>query len=119
MQSIMELPPAVSTVPGVGFSFTRMRQLQHDPLKFMSGARTEFGDIARFGLPFATGYLVSDPKVIEDVLLRDHHVFIKDVLTRELRYLLGDGLLTSEGEHWKRVRKLAAPPLTKRAISTY
>src|SRR5204863_3870993 len=86
---------------------------------FMSAAMSEFGDISRFGLPFGTGYLVSDPKVIEDVLLRDHHVFTKDIMTRELRYLLGDGLLTSEGDHWKRVRKLAAPPLTKRAISAY
>lgn len=119
MQNVMELPPAVSSVPGTGFSLTKLRQLQLDPLTFMSNATSEFGDISRFGLLFGTGYLVSDPKVIEDVLLRDHHVFIKDVMTRELGYILGNGLLTSEGEHWKRVRKLAAPPLTKRAISAY
>ena len=119
MQAVMDLPPARHHLPGPRFGFRMIGALQRDPLTIMTQVKEQYGDMVHVRLPLANAYLVADPRLIEQVLLRDHHVFHKDVLTRELRYLLGDGLLTSEGEHWKRVRKLASPPLTKRAISAY
>lgn len=121
MQAVMEMPPAQpATIQGPPrFGFKMLGVLQRDPLTTFTKLRAEYGDIVRVRLPLLTGYLVADPTLIENVLLRDHHVFRKDVLTRELNFLMGNGLLTSEGDHWKRVRKLAAPPLTKRAITAY
>ncbi|MEZ0312254.1 MAG: cytochrome P450 [Myxococcota bacterium] len=112
-------PSTAGTAPGVRIRFRDLGELQRDPLTLLGHVQKEHGDVVRISLPFRTAYLVTDPEILEQLLLRDHHVFTKSALVRDLRYLLGDGLLTSEGEHWKRVRKLASPPLTKRAISAY
>ena len=63
--------------------------------------------------------LVSDPELIGEVLLDREGVFIKDVVTRNLAEVLGNGLLTSEGDLWRRQRKLIAPSLGKVRIASY
>lgn len=121
MQAVMDMPPSgPATIQGPPrFGLKMLGVLQRDPLNTFAGLQKQYGDVVRIKLPLATGYVIADPALIENVLLRDHHSFRKDVLTRELTFLMGNGLLTSEGDHWKRVRKLAAPPLTKRAITAY
>jgi cytochrome P450 len=64
-------------------------------------------------------FLVNDPALIEEVLLGKHRACIKDRQTRQLRSIMGYGLLTSEGEPWKRHRRLAAPPLQPKRIANY
>jgi cytochrome P450 len=78
-----------------------------------------FGDIVRVKLIGRDGYMVGHPDDIERVLVRDHSQFVKDDVTRELRRTLGNGLLTNEGDSWRRNRKLAAPAFTKRAVAAY
>ncbi len=63
--------------------------------------------------------LLADPALIGEVLLDKEGVFIKDRVTRSLKSFLGTGLLTSEGDLWKKQRKLIAPRLTKKHIATY
>jgi cytochrome P450 len=53
------------------------------------------------------------------VLQGRHRECIKDYGTRQLIPLVGNGLLTSEGDFWKRQRKLASPPLSPRRIASY
>ncbi len=57
--------------------------------------------------------------ISSSVLVRDHGVFIKDDIVRELKRSLGNGLLTSEHETWRRNRKMASPAFTKRAVAAY
>jgi cytochrome P450 len=73
------------------------------------------------GFRFAGELLVflSDPELIHEVLLDKEGVFIKDRITRGLSLFLGQGLLTSEGELWRRQRKLIAPSLSKKHIAGY
>src|SRR5262249_37504291 len=79
-----------------------------------------YGDLAftRLGLRGSI-YSLNHPDLVEEVLVGKHRECIKDNQTRELRALVGAGLLTSEGEPWRKHRKLAAPTMQPRRIAQY
>jgi cytochrome P450 len=62
---------------------------------------------------------LTDLDAIGDVLLDRERRFSKDWTTRTLDAILGEGLFTSEGEHWRRQRQLVAPPLQRKQIAAY
>src|SRR5215472_6906532 len=79
----------------------------------------EHGDIffdRAFGLHVC--YL-THPDYIEDVLVRRNHNFVKGIGTRMSPRLFGQGLLTSEGELWRRQRHLMQPAFHRRNIGRY
>jgi cytochrome P450 len=90
-----------------------------DPLRFLTRCAREHGDVVRIGLPGLTLYMLNHPEHIEHVLRGNHHNFIKDKLTRRLSGLVGQGLLTSEGETWRRHRQLAQPAFQVSAVQRY
>src|SRR5262252_5433455 len=60
-------------------------------------------------LLFLHSYLVNKPEYIEHVLLTNQANYRKSVFLRHmLGPVLGDGLLISEGEFWRRRRRIAA-----------
>jgi cytochrome P450 len=60
-----------------------------------------------------------DLGAIEQVLVTQHAAFGKDRFTADLQRVLGQGLLTSEGDDWRRHRKLMAPSFQRGEISAY
>jgi cytochrome P450 len=90
-----------------------------DPLGYVTRIAREHGDVALVhmgGLPF---YLVSHPDAIEDVLVTHKRSFSKGGLGADKRLLFGRGLATSDGELWRRQRKLIAPVFHRKRIATY
>jgi cytochrome P450 len=63
--------------------------------------------------------LVNRPDYIEAVLVTQHNNFEKSKDYRALRRVLGNGLLTSEGEFWRRQRKLVQPAFHQVRIAAY
>ncbi len=115
-----EVPLASAHYPGPKTGLSFVGKMQADAPGIFVRCHAEFGDLIRFDLPFrGRSYLVVDPAIIEQVLVRDHEHFIKGLLTRDLKHFFGNGLLVSEGDEWRRNRKLASPPFTKRAIASY
>lgn len=88
------------------------------PLRRFLAAR-DIGDVIAFSLFGQTMMVVHDPKLVEAILVTEHARFIKDNFARQLRQILGQGLLTSEDEHWKRQRKLMAPSMQPREMARY
>lgn len=53
---------------------------------------------------------VTGPELLEQILVRDTHLYPKTRLDkRVLRPVVGEGLLTADGPHWRWQRKLASP----------
>jgi cytochrome P450 len=69
-----------------------------------------------FGVPMIAS---RDPALFEEVLVRQHKHFIKDAVTRGLSGLLGNGLLTSEGEEWRKNRRIVSPHFRATDIGAY
>ena len=109
------LPPGPRGLPLVGTAM----ELAKDPLGFIRDLAYRYGPVSftRFG-PWAV-YMLNDAELIEDVLIGKHRSCVKDKSTRDLMPLAGQGLLTSEGELWRRQRRLAAPPLQPKRIAGY
>ena len=111
----VKLPPQPKGLPLIGHAVEILR----DPFGLATRCGREHGDVVRLRFGPLTFYLLLNPADIEYVLRGNHRNFIKDRGTRLLSQLLGDGLLTSEGEHWRRQRRLAQPAFQLDQIQKY
>ena len=111
----MNVPPGPRGLPGVG----SLIEYQKDPLGFLRRLSQDYGPISSFYVGPSPVYLVSDPELIGEVLLTNHSVMHKDEIYQGLKRFLGEGLVTSEDDVWKRHRKIAAKPFGKKQVDKY
>ena len=97
-----------------------MPEFNRDTLAFIEHARN-YGDVVRMRFFYLTVHFLYNPAHIEYVLSTNAKNFIKSrsLRTPFFRRLVGNGLLTSEGEEWKRQRRLAQPAFHRQRISGY
>ena len=99
-------PPGPSGVPVVQNTF----QYAEDPLEFITTVAREYGPVAEYTIGGISFYQVSDPELVEHVLVQENQRYIKGELFQEsLGTVLGDGLLTSEGAFWREHRHRLQP----------
>ncbi len=79
--------------------------VRQDRLKFVEKATREFGDLVCFMMGPKRLYLLSHPDHIKHVLCNRPENFHKGLGLEEAKPLLGQGLLTSEGDLWARQRR--------------
>ncbi len=87
-----------------------LRQLRRDPLAIHRKMHDRYGDVVRVPIGFSAAYLLRRPEHARHVLRDNHTNYDKDNFDyRVLKTIVGDGLLTSNGELWRRQRKLMQP----------
>ena len=105
--------------PRPHFLIGNMPLASRDPLAVFTRWAGEFGDVFYYRAGWIQVYFLNHPDLIEFVLVRNHQNFRKDRVIRNSRWFFGDGLLTSEGEHWKRQRRLSQPAFHRDRIALY
>jgi cytochrome P450 len=90
-----------------------------DPVGLFMRSQTEFGDVVLFKFGPYDYYLVNDPDVIRHVLVDGAKTYTKSRNYLGLKLVLGDGLLTSEGDFWRRQRKLAQPAFHRESMEGF
>ncbi|MDQ2855916.1 MAG: cytochrome P450 [Acidobacteriota bacterium] len=110
------VPPGPKGHPILGV----MPEFNRDMLGFIERCR-DYGDVVRARFLYVTGYFLFHPDDIEYVLSTNAKNLIKSMSLRSNFFgrLLGNGLLTSEGEFWRRQRRLAQPAFHRQRISAY
>ena len=119
MRSVTNARGALPPGPVGHFLVGNLPMLSGDGLATIEGWAREYGDIffwRAVGLPVC--YL-AHPDYIEDVLVTRNQSFIKGVGMRVNPRFFGRGLLTSEGELWRRQRRLMQPAFHRRQIGRY
>ena len=110
------VPPGPKGLPFVGVSF----ELLGDALGLLRRVAREYGDIVRIPVAFGERILLNHPDWIEQLLVVQQNKFHKSTLSKEAtERLLGQGLLISEGEFWRRQRRLAQPAFLRARINDY
>ncbi len=110
------LPPGPKGHPILGV----MPEFNRDTLGFITRCR-DYGDVVRARFLYVNAYFIYHPDDIEYVVSTNARNFVKSMSLRSnfFHRLVGNGLLTSEGEIWKRQRRLAQPAFHRQRISAY
>ena len=93
--------------------------LGRDPLAFITGLARTYGDIAHANAAGEHLVFLNHPQLVKDVLVANQRNFRKGRGLERARTLLGDGLLTSEGETHLRQRRLIQPAFHKEQVASY
>ncbi len=89
------------------------------PLDTFRRWAAEYGDVFYYRAAWLHVYFLNRPDLIEYVLVRNPQNFLKDRVVQNSRWLLGTGLLTAEGDVWKRQRRLIQPAFSRDRIASY
>lgn len=115
------LPPArIAPMPKGVPVLGNLLDIGLDPFAAFERWATQYGEIVRLQLGAWPTLLVNGSDLIEQVLVKQHENFTKHrFFWRHVALLTGNGLFTSEGKHWQRQRKLAAPAFAGERLTSY
>ncbi len=115
MSSFPKLPPGPPGRILVGNAL----ELSRNWMGFLTDCARKYGDAVFFRFFSVPICLLVHPDYIEHVLVTNPSNFVKSRDYRVLSRVMGEGLLTAEGESWKRQRKLVQPAFYHENIAEY
>ncbi len=112
-----------SDIPGppARFLLGNLPEFKHNPLACVLNWQRDYGDIVHFKLGPRDFYLISHPELAEQALVQQQDTFIKMYdadRPNGLALILGQGLVTSSGELWRKQRRLMQPVFNRSSVVT-
>jgi len=108
-------PPGPRGLPVVGTSFMASR----DSTQTLMRWARDYGDVVYYRFFNLDVYVLFHPQHVEQVLLGKTGNFVKGITSRANPELFGNGLLTSDGDFWRRQRKLSNPAFHRESLVRY
>ncbi len=90
-----------------------------NPILLFEHLKATYGNIAHYRLLHNHIVFLNEPEYIREILINQAPHFIKERTQRRMKILLGEGLITSEGEMHMRQRRIAAPAFHRQRIQAY
>ncbi len=107
--SLATTPTKVMPGPRDNFLVGSLFDAWADPLSMFTRAAAQYGDHVQLRFAWMRYFLVNDATAAHHILIENAKGYHKSPNYQGLKVILGDGLLTSEGDLWRRQRKLAQP----------
>ena len=92
-------------------------QARRDPLGFLTDGARRFGPVFRHQIGPFVFVLVSHPDGVKHVLQDNYRNYPRSWMYRRTRPVAGDGLVATEGEVWRRQRRMVQPAFTHQRIA--
>lgn len=105
--------------PKRGLPFRSLFTYRRGPLPYLEKLAAQYGDISRFRIGPREAFFLNHPDLIKEVLVTSNQKFMKGLVLQRAKRLVGEGLLTSEGEFHRRQRRLAQPAFHRQRIASY
>jgi len=122
-QAIAFPPGPTEMGEGVWQNYLFYRRFFKDPLSYVTRWMETYGDVWHFMIGDTHNYSVANPDVIHELFLRQSKRFIKGPAYTSkktgLARFMGEGLVTSNGDFWKRQRRLVAPAFHAVRVHAY
>ncbi|HTM68657.1 MAG TPA: cytochrome P450 [Candidatus Binatia bacterium] len=104
--------------PKGSFILGNLPEMRRDPMGLLLRAARDHGDVSRLTL-VEKFTLLNHPDDVRHVLLTRYEAFAKTRLTVRIKPIVGEGLLTSDGDFWRRQRKLAQPAFHRTRLASF
>lgn len=106
-------PPGPRGLPVIGAA----PQVLKDPLGFFENLFQQYGDTVYFRVGRNEFYIFSHPDHVQYILQKNHRNYQKGPNYEKLKPLLGNGLVTSDGDYWLRQRRLIQPAFHRKRLA--
>ena len=91
--------------------------LDPETLETLLGLRDEYGDLVSMQRPNGRlAYFVNDPAEVRRLLVKRHTNFNKGPGFERVKMLLGNGLIVSDGDVWRRSRTMIQPAFSRQKV---
>jgi cytochrome P450 len=90
-----------------------------NPIALFEHLAQTYGRMAHYRLGLSHIVFINEPEFIHEILINQPQHFIKERTQRRMKILLGEGLITSDGEVHRRQRRIAAPAFHRQRIQAY
>jgi cytochrome P450 len=84
----------------------------------MAGHFRTFGNIYAASIHGATVYAISDPAHVRHVLVDNFQNYVRGQEAKRIALLMGNGIVASDGDFWKRQRRMIQPAFHRSVLST-
>jgi cytochrome P450 len=111
------LPPGLKL--NLPFYIARKFFKPGDPIKLFEYLNETYGSMSHYRIANSDVFVVHEPEFIREILVNQADKFIKERTQKRMKILLGNGLITSDGEFHKRQRRIAAPAFHRQRIQAY
>jgi len=97
-------------------SYMTLKEFLKDPLEFISQVSKNQGPVAHMTFFGKHLYLVSSPEDVTQVLKTDNQIFIRGKALKEMQKFLGKGLITNDGDEWRKQHILIRPTMAAKNV---
>jgi cytochrome P450 len=94
-------------------------EFNRNQLRYLTELARDYDDIVPLRLFLYRAAFFNRPDLVEEILVTKHRAFVKSVAFRRFAEVTGFGVITSDGEHWRKQHRLVQPGFHRQRVESF